>query len=110
MQTNSRFPLLMLIFAGLILFSACRSTPAEEAVTTVSPATPDQSLPQDTPTSQDAGEPTDTPATEVPTRAPTEIPIEIAQDTCVDCHTDKQRLIDTAFPEELAESENEGEG
>lgn len=29
---------------------------------------------------------------------------------CVICHTDKQQLIDTAKPEEVKESENEGVG
>ena len=31
-------------------------------------------------------------------------------DQCINCHTDKQALIDTAKPEEEVESENEGEG
>ena len=31
-------------------------------------------------------------------------------DHCLECHTDKERLIDTAKPEEVVVSENEGEG
>jgi hypothetical protein len=31
-------------------------------------------------------------------------------DNCVECHFDKDQLIDTAAPEEEAISENEGEG
>lgn len=31
-------------------------------------------------------------------------------DTCLDCHTDKELLIDTADPVEEVVSENEGEG
>ena len=31
-------------------------------------------------------------------------------DHCLDCHTDKERLISTAKPEEVVIVENEGEG
>lgn len=35
-------------------------------------------------------------------------PVEV--NNCLACHTDKDRLIDTAKPEEVVISENEGEG
>ena len=67
-----------------------------------------------------------TPVPEMPTEEPTEEnvpdpdPVSVSEpvslsepvevDYCLDCHTDKQRLIDTAKPEEVVISENEGEG
>jgi hypothetical protein len=47
---------------------------------------------------------TETPAALAPTAEPSE------PDTCSDCHTDKDRLIAVADPEEEVISENEGEG
>ena len=46
--------------------------------------------------------------TEEPTAAPTLEPLPI--DNCLDCHTNKDLLIQTADPEEEVISENEGEG
>lgn len=46
--------------------------------------------------------------TEEPTAEPTIEPAPI--DNCLDCHTNKDLLIQTADPEEEVISENEGEG
>jgi hypothetical protein len=46
--------------------------------------------------------------TEVPTSEPTLEPVPV--DNCLDCHTNKDLLIQTADPEEEVISENEGEG
>ena len=50
-------------------------------------------------------------ATEAPTDVPQETEVAAAEvDYCVECHTDKQQLIDTAAPEEVVVEESEGAG
>lgn len=46
----------------------------------------------------------------VATPEPVEMVIAAEPDTCTDCHTDKDLLIDTADPVEEVVNENEGEG
>jgi hypothetical protein len=50
---------------------------------------------------------------DVPIKAPVpakmDVPV-VESDQCADCHTDKQRLIDTAKPEEIVEAESSGAG
>ena len=38
------------------------------------------------------------------------LPTEVPADECLECHQDKDRLIDTAKPEEEVVSESSGEG
>jgi len=45
-----------------------------------------------------------------PEPKPTAMIAAAGPDTCTDCHTDKDLLIDTADPVEEVVSENEGEG
>jgi len=49
-------------------------------------------------------------ATAVPTSTPAVITETVAVDYCLDCHVNKEMLIDTADPEEEVISENEGAG
>ena len=53
-------------------------------------------------------EPTQLP-TETPTLVPTPEPTKVV-DYCVDCHTDKERLISVAMPVLETESESSGVG
>ena len=50
--------------------------------------------------------------TEAPTEAPAETEVAVADqvDQCIECHTDKDLLIDTADPEEEVVEESEGAG
>ncbi len=48
--------------------------------------------------------------TAVPTSTPAVITETMAVDYCLDCHINKEMLIDTADPVEEVISENEGEG
>ena len=76
---------------GILALGACSATPTA----TVEPT-------EDVPTL----EATEVVLVEEPT--PTATPEEISE--CVECHQDKQRLIDTAAEEEEVEEENSGQG
>jgi hypothetical protein len=82
------FVVSLLLVVGL---AACQSKSEGDTAPTVEPTV-------------GAATPTDTP-TEIP---PTEEPVTVNE--CLLCHLDKQRLIDTADPEEEIISENEGAG
>ena len=84
-----------LVLLGLaLLLGACRSAPAPTAT-----VTPDELDPSEAITATSTAEPTALPTA-----------TEVALDGCTSCHSDKDRLIDTAAPEEEVISENEGEG
>lgn len=98
----------------VLLIAGCQS-PAEPT-----PAANQMSDAVSSPTESASDEPQTT-ATEIsedptPETSPTETPTEIAvitpepADECLECHQDKQRLIDTAKPEEEQVSESSGEG
>ena len=100
---------LLFIAIGVLILAlaACspEGEPAEEAVA----AAPTKVI-ADTPAPTDTVAPT---ATVPPTIAPTEAPEEVAMadaSQCLDCHADKDRLIQTAAPVVEVASESSGPG
>ena len=84
------------------------SGPTVTQVLVEPPALPSPTI-SPTPTDVTEDPPTTTPEPDIPdeTEEVTDVPV---QETCVECHSDQQSLIDTAKPQEEVVSENEGEG
>lgn len=116
-QGNRFIKLFISCFFGLLFF-AC--TPKAETIEVV---TVDMQVPvvqKPTETEIVIVQPTEVEPSLEPTHAPTSetteemveeaVPEEPELTECIICHSDNQRLIDTAKPVEVVKSENEGEG
>lgn len=86
----------LLLLLGTLLLAGCQSVESDtvEAVANVEPELIETAT---------AVTPAEAPATQLTTE-----PVPV--DNCLDCHTNKDLLIQTADPEEVMISENEGEG
>ena len=91
---------LIITCAFLLLISACQTTEGDEEPEAVSDAGAESAVPGPTATA----EPDTDPEPDDADMADEE------EDHCLDCHTDKDRLIDTAAPEEEVVHESSGEG
>ena len=108
--------IILLTLLLTLLLSACGTEPeAEDVLEVAAPAaTAIAAIETDTPAPTNTAVPLPPTATIPPTTEPTPIPTEepVSEvSNCIQCHSDKQLLIDTASPEEEKEpSESSGVG
>jgi len=120
LKNKKVFWIVVLLLAALVLvLSGCSTSEEDQALFAVEEELP---LPvaQFDPTKVEEEEPTEVvepEPTAVEEQEEAEATEEVAEepvveeiDHCLECHTDKETLIDTADPVEEAESENEGAG
>jgi outer membrane biosynthesis protein TonB len=114
-----KFWMLLLASFCTALLVACSQaaespTPTAESIAVVSTNTPEPREPSPTlePAESTATVTAAPAATKVPTLEPTTPPEEVASEDndCLACHIDKDRLIDTTAPVEVAPSESSGVG
>jgi hypothetical protein len=104
--------LALLLFAALILLSACGAAePTRVAVEPTTAAT-EPPAPASVPTEPPAptGAPTEPPPTDTPAPTDTPTPEVVDDSACIACHTDEEALKAVAEELEEAESLSEGEG
>jgi hypothetical protein len=85
---------IFLLLVGSLLIAAC----GQQVATEIQPPSSSSVAPEPAPVS------------EAPVMVAEPVALVETPDECLLCHTDKQRLIDTAKPEEDLEAENKGEG
>lgn len=93
------FLVILLLLVGVVALAGCQSTDSEAAEDVVQVADVEPVI-------------LETATAVIPTEEPISEPTEeqVPVDNCLDCHTNKDLLIETADPEEEVISENEGEG
>ncbi|MCA1899758.1 MAG: hypothetical protein LDL50_03510 [Chloroflexi bacterium] len=83
----SKIKLILPMTAALFVFAACAAKPPTEAATETEPT-----------------------AAATEEASPVAVASAVPDTECLNCHTDKQRLIDTAAPVVEAEGESKGVG
>jgi hypothetical protein len=117
MKPNKQRNLLALFVAGLLICAGCTTAAPTELPLSGTPVHAETDAPPTEDITPTLAEPSQTPAGAeggqegtAEEQLPAETPQEIVEDACLRCHSDRQMLIDTAFPEDILVSENEGEG
>ncbi len=93
----------LLLLLGTLLLAGCQTAESDTADVAATEAEMVANVEPELLELATAVSPTEVPAAELTAEA---VPV----DNCLDCHTNKDLLIQTADPEEEVISENEGEG